>query len=217
MIFDTFKAVKAIIEGVNPMQDALKRNCVVRWGQADPRKTVTGKPSDLKYESQTNVSIELINDSDNSALMRFPVEIQDLINLNGRASYVTNPHPEARLLQLMISIRSEGRAADANVMVVRSALAKRLKHKSHLAVTTDIYRDGRQFTIKGLVLLSTATLNKPDGVVRRAFSYDLVYLIESWILFPDERRDVAAAAEINLEFRDLETEDLLATASHPSE
>ena len=216
MITDTELALKAKAVGSAPIKDALGRDIALRWGQADPRKTSKGNPSDLKYEAETNVSVELISDTDNPALMRFPVEIGSPVNLNGRPSFRKNPHPEARILTFMVQIRSEGKLAQGNVTTVRRDFAKRWKHKSHLAVSVDIYKDDRKFTIQGQILLSTATLNRPDGLVRRAFSYDLVYTVESWILFPDERRDVAAAAEINIEFKDQDTGDDLGKTSIPS-
>lgn len=201
MYFDTLTTLKSFVQQLNgvstPITDASGDTCRVHWQQTDPRATL---PESVDMET-TSIGFALTADLPNPQLIRFPTKIQSPLISNGRRIVRESPHPEPRLLQVMCHIRSEGRLAEADVTKVSLEVRKRLKHRRHLSVPVDLYRDGRIFNIPSLLLVTTTSLNRPDGVVRKVFSYDLVYTLESWILFQDQRTDLRAMETLNMELR----------------
>lgn len=212
MFLDTCTAVKAAVlgttasvptggghavvdeSGITTLRDAGNTPCDVKWMQADPRSAT---PDSITLTT-TQISVGLMAELPNPQLVRFPEKIYSPMLSNLTRIHRTVDHPEARLLQFTVTVRGEGTLAEPNVIVAATEVRRRFRHRSHLKVPTDLYRDGRQFTIPSLVTLTNVTMNRPDGVQRRQFSYDMVYTVDSWILFPDTRQNIRSVEEINL-------------------
>jgi len=43
-------------------------------------------------------------------------------------------------------------------------------------------------------------LSKPDGITRKEFSFDVGYIVETWLLFPASRRDTNLMKEVQMYF-----------------
>lgn len=219
MIFDTLTLIKATLMGttavktaidktsVNLIKDAEGNDVPVRWQQADPRKI----PPERTRETNTYISIGLRADLDNLGLMRTGFRIYSPLTHNLTRISRSDIHPEARLLQFQVSVRSEGELAEPNVIKTFTDVRRRLRHRSHIYVKTDIYRDTRIFSIPSHVLIVSTNMSRPDGVVRREFTYDMVYTVDSWILFPETRREYKTVEQINLCLADDNTNETLET------
>lgn len=211
MFLDTCTAVKATVLGTTnevpreggvtrvssnttPILDASNTECKIRWGQADPRNET---PESYRL-TETNISIHLVAELPNVQLMRFPERIYSPLKSNLSDIYRSTFHPEARLLQFLIAVRGEGELGEPNCITASSVIRGRLKHRSHIKVSTDLYKDSRPFTVDSLVLLTNVVFIRPDGVQRRSFSYEMTYTVDSWVLFPDSKQDIKQVNTINL-------------------
>ena len=197
MYFETALAVKAAIVARGPIKDQRGNDCKYEWARPDPRIV---DPTSIKLERDTHISLELTGIGMNPRLSRFPLRIGARVMTNGVAMERSAYHPEAKLMNLLVHVRSEGRLAEANVWTAGMEIQRRLRHKDHLKVPVDVYRDQREYLIPSLVLVSGENLGKPDGIVRKEFSFDIQYTVETWLLFPHSVRDTRIVEQVTLLF-----------------
>lgn len=191
MIKDTDRAVKSALADIVDIDGRVTR---LTWIAPDERVTTNTSPNTpVEDLTQTQIVVSRVGEVEDSNRARTNAIIEKQILKNLKAIQRSIKFWQPKQLMYEVSVRCEGKRALDRVTYVKGVVNNRLRSRSYLNVTTDLFGDDEKLTVPSLVILQNTSIQYPEETGRREFNTILTYMVDSALIDRATLRDVVLA------------------------